>query len=154
VPQPYDLIGVDAYRQPYIPYHLTTYEFFHEVQAHLSENGVATINVGHILGDYRLVDAIAATMRAVFPSVYVIDLPGVRVVNTIVVATMQPSTMADFLANVAALEHPTLRIVVDHILARCNPRAWVGEGMIFTDDRAPIEQVVDQMILNYVQGRP
>lgn len=154
VPRKYDLIGVDAYRQPYIPYHLTTYEFFYEVQAHLSENGVATINVGHILGDYRLVDAIAATMRTVFPTVYVIDLPGVRVVNTIVVATMQPSTMDDFQSNVAALEHPTLRTVVDYVNARCDPRVWEGEGMVFTDDRAPIEQVVDQMILNYVQGRP
>jgi hypothetical protein len=86
--------------------------------------------------------------------VYVIDLPGVRVVNTIVVATMQPSTMDDFQANVAMLEHPTLRTVVEHVNTRCDPRVWEGEGMIFTDDRAPIEQVVDQMILNYVQGRP
>ncbi len=150
----YDVVGVDAYRQPYIPYHLTTREFFAEVRAHLAENGVAVINVGHIYGDYRLVDAIAATMQSVFPSVYVLDIPGVRVVNTIVVATMRSSTMDDFARNTAALAHPTLRTVVDYVVRRCDPRPWVGEGMVFTDDRAPIEQVVDQMILNYVRGRP
>lgn len=154
VRQGYDLIGVDAYRQPYIPYHLTTQEFFQEVRAHLNANGVAAINVGHIFGDYRLVDAIAATMKSVFPSVYVIDLPGTRVVNTIVVATLQPSTLDDFTTNVSVLVHPALRTVVDYVLAQCHPRAWSGAGMVFTDDRAPIEQVVDQMILNYVQGRP
>jgi len=153
-PRQYDIVGVDAYRQPYIPYHLTTYEFFSEVRAHLNGNGVAVINVGHIDGDYRLVEAIAATMNAVFPSVYLIDLPGVRVVNTIVVATVQPSTMDDFLSNIAVLDHPTLRVVADYVTGQCNPRAWEGAGMVFTDDRAPIELVVDQMILNYVQGRP
>ena len=43
----YDLVVVDAYRQPYIPFHLTTVEFFGEVNEHLSERGVVTINVGH-----------------------------------------------------------------------------------------------------------
>jgi hypothetical protein len=32
-------------------------------------------------------------------------------------------------------------------------RVWSGTGLVFTDDRAPVETVVDQMILNYVQGR-
>ena len=27
------VVGIDAYRQPYIPFHLTTREFFEEVQA-------------------------------------------------------------------------------------------------------------------------
>ncbi|MER3486191.1 MAG: spermine synthase, partial [Chloroflexota bacterium] len=69
----YDLIGVDAYRQPYIPFHLTTKEFFAELAAHLTPQGVVVVNVGRTATDYRLVDVIAATMRAVFPSVHVVD---------------------------------------------------------------------------------
>ena len=44
--QRYDLIGVDAYKQPYIPFQLTTREFFSEVADHLTPEGVAVINVG------------------------------------------------------------------------------------------------------------
>jgi len=43
----YDVVAVDAYRLPYIPWHLTTVEFFAEVRAHLTEKGVVAINVGH-----------------------------------------------------------------------------------------------------------
>lgn len=153
-PSRYDIIGVDAYRQPYIPYHLTTREFFQVVRAHLKPNGVAVINVGHITDDMRLVDAIAATMASVFPSVYTVDLPGYTVRNTIVVATLEPSSLADFRENAARLRHPTLQTVRDFVLTQCRVQAWAGQGQVFTDERAPIEYVVDQMILNYVEGRP
>ena len=32
----YDIITIDAYKVPYIPWHLTTSEFFAEVRAHLN----------------------------------------------------------------------------------------------------------------------
>jgi hypothetical protein len=112
---------------------------------------VCAINVGHVVGDDRLVDAIAATMRRVFPSVYVIDLPGHTVTNSIVVATVRESSLADLDRNTARLEHPVLRHVVAYVQG--HTRLWSGEGIVFTDDRAPVEHVVDQMILNYVQAR-
>ncbi|HET8846564.1 MAG TPA: fused MFS/spermidine synthase, partial [Ktedonobacteraceae bacterium] len=37
----YDEIGIDAYQQPYVPFQLTTREFFQEVRAHLTPTGVA-----------------------------------------------------------------------------------------------------------------
>ena len=33
----YDVITLDAYKVPYIPWHLTTQEFFQEVRVHLSD---------------------------------------------------------------------------------------------------------------------
>ncbi len=42
----YDIISVDAYRPPYIPWHMTTVEFFTTLQEHLAEDGVVVINVG------------------------------------------------------------------------------------------------------------
>jgi spermidine synthase len=71
----YDVVAVDAYRLPYIPWHLTTVEFFQQVREHLTAEGVVAINVGHTPGvngapdDWRLVDAMVATMRQVYPSV-------------------------------------------------------------------------------------
>src|SRR5437762_188438 len=55
----YDVIVMDAYRQPYIPFHLTTREFFSGVRDHLAPGGVAVVNAGRTASDYRLVDALA-----------------------------------------------------------------------------------------------
>jgi predicted membrane-bound spermidine synthase len=45
----YDIISVDAYRPPYIPWHLTTREFFLEIKHKLSDKGTLVINVARIL---------------------------------------------------------------------------------------------------------
>ena len=88
----YDLIAIDAYRPPYIPFHLTTVEFFTLVRDRLAEDGVVAVNVGRTHTDYSLVDAIAATMGQVFPSVYVVDEPdiGSPLGNSLVVGTASP----------------------------------------------------------------
>ena len=48
--QKYQLIALDAYRPPYIPWHLTTQEFFQVVHDHLTEDGVMAVNVGQRAG--------------------------------------------------------------------------------------------------------
>lgn len=73
----YDVIGMDAYHQPYIPFHLTTVEFFQLVRDHLTPDGAAVVNAGKGPdGDDRLGVALAGTMLQVFPQVYVIDTAG------------------------------------------------------------------------------
>ena len=143
----YDLIGVDAYRQPYIPFQLTTKEFFGAVAAHLNPGGVAVVNVGRTETDYRLVDVIASTMNAVYPFVYAVDVG--RFNNTIVVGSFSPNGVANFVENAAALPLDSpLRTVADASLAAGNPRLIPPGGRVFTDDHAPVELVVDQIILD------
>ena len=57
----------DAYRPPYIPFHLTTVEFFALARDRLADDGVVAVNVGRTHTDYSLVDAIAADHAAGFP---------------------------------------------------------------------------------------
>jgi hypothetical protein len=149
-PGRYDVIGIDAYRQPYIPFHLTTVEFFRDVRDHLAGNGVAVINVVRTDRDFRLVDALASTMRRVFPSVYVIDVPGVF--NSLVIATVQPSSLTDYANNVTRLRHPLLLNVAQR--AAGHVREFRSTGTVFTDDLAPVEHMVDQIILSYVRSGP
>jgi len=150
--QHYDVVAVDAYRLPYIPWHLTTVEFFAEVRAHLTEKGVVAINVGHTPdagdGDWRLVEAMVATMRQVYPSVYVIDIPGSF--NAIVVATVKPTTAQNLAANLAVLTDARLQTVAQRALA--NLRAPGASALIFTDDRAPVEQLTHDLALRYILG--
>lgn len=149
----YDVIAIDAYRPPYIPFHLTTAEFFRQVQEHLNPGGVAAINVARAGDDFRLVDALTATLSAVFPAVFIIDEPAPpgSLGNSLVVATMQPATLADFLANTAALPEPMLAEVAGRARAHVRPAA--SAGPILTDDRAPVEQIIHGIVLRYLTTR-
>ncbi|HEX6510667.1 MAG TPA: fused MFS/spermidine synthase, partial [Chloroflexota bacterium] len=146
----YDLIGIDAYRQPYIPFHLTTRQFFQEVRDHLTANGVAVINAGRTETDYRLVDVIGSTMKAVFPSVFVIDLPNPQI-NSIVIGTNRPSQLASFAANTGSLGNPLLRQVASTALTQGRVREITSATVVFTDDWAPVEKVIDEIILGYAR---
>lgn len=147
----YDLIAVDAYRPPYIPWHLTTREFFQIVHDRLAEDGAMGINVGRAPGDRRLIDALVTTIRTVFPSVYVIDIPGTF--NSIVYATVQPTQVENLYANIVALEtggqaHPML---MDSLRTAGAYQQPLPDGtLVFTDDRAPIELITNEMVLNFV----
>ena len=149
----YDVIAVDAYRPPYIPFQLTTREFFQEVYDHLSEDGVMVINAGRTSTDYSLVETLGSTMKAVFPHVYVIDVPsyGSSLGNSLVIATKQPTRIDNFATNTAQLHHPLLRLVAARALGS---RIWELErtDIVFTDDKAPVEQVIHGLILKYILG--
>ncbi|WP_374689162.1 spermidine synthase [Promineifilum sp.] len=146
---PYDVITVDAYKVPYIPWHLTTREFFTEARDRLSETGVLAINVGGAPGDRRLIDAVGATLLTVFPSVHAIDVPGT--LNTILVATRQPTTADALRAHAAALPaeaDPLLRDTLQLAAAHLVPLA--AGGLVLTDDRAPVETISDSIVIRYL----
>src|SRR5207247_9188022 len=90
----YDVVAIDAFQQPYIPFQLTTREFFTEIRSHLSSTGVVALNTGHTTHDYRLVQAFVNTMSAVFPGVYVFNLP--NTLHTETMATMQTTSLETF----------------------------------------------------------
>lgn len=144
------VIGIDAYRQPYIPFHLTTVEFFQEVKDHLTPDGSVMINAGRTLHDTRLVDALANTMLQVYPNVYVIDVP--TMANSMVIGTASPSRIENFAANAARIDNPVLKPIFDVSLEQGNIREVKPDTakLVFTDDKAPIEEVINQIILGYV----
>lgn len=153
----FDLIAVDAYRPPYIPFHLTTVEFFELTRQHLTENGVLAMNIGRTDTNYLLVDALAATVAQVFPSVYLIDEPGPPGVlaNTLLVATVQPTALDNLQANIDRLP-PTLPAEFLDFAQTAQTQARVFSpppaAPLFTDDHAPVELVVHRIIWDYVQG--
>ncbi|MEZ4581508.1 MAG: fused MFS/spermidine synthase [Caldilineaceae bacterium] len=151
----WDVIAVDAYRPPYIPFHLTTVEFFQLVRAHLTQDGVLAINVGRTDTNFALVDALAATLAQVFPAVYAIDEPGppATLANTLVVAAMQPVDIAIVRANIAALDTtypPEFRSFAQEASTQIRPANPPADAPVFTDDKAPVERVVHGIILDYL----
>ncbi len=73
---------------------MTTREFFEMAASHLTPHGVLTINVGRAPADRSLINGLATTLATVFPSVYMMDIPGT--LNSMIYATMQPTTPEDF----------------------------------------------------------
>jgi spermidine synthase len=144
--QRYDLIIIDAYRLPYIPFQLTTTEFFEMVRARLTPQGVVAVNVGRTESDYRMVEAIAATLGDSFVTVHAIDLKGTF--NTVLVATQQVTHPDNLRQNAALAEHSLVAQTADLALANLYPLA--GDGTVFTDDRAPVESLTNAIILRYL----
>lgn len=143
----YDLIGVDAYRQPYIPFQLTSREFFQEAADHLSPGGVVVVNAGRTVTDFRLVDALGATLRDVFPYVIAIDVA--RYTNTILIASDEPLSAASLVAHAERLPAASpVREVARWSVESGNVRNIAPGEPVFTDDRAPVELLVDQMIFD------
>jgi predicted membrane-bound spermidine synthase len=155
--QVYDVVGMDAYHQPYIPFHLTTREFFQEVSNHLTDQGVAVVNAGKPGTDYRLVHVLASTMLDVFPQVFILDVPTFG--NSVIIGVKQPvgDGVANFEANMERMDDPALVNAMRQALD-ANPargklpmREWTAADAVglrpFTDDWAPVERVINQLIV-------
>jgi predicted membrane-bound spermidine synthase len=153
----YDVIGIDAYRVPYVPWNLTTVEFFRDVRDHLRPDGVAVINVSRTVNvrtgkqDRRLIEAMTNTMQQVFPTVHTIDVP--NSFNTLLVGTVRETQALNLSANLAALPvntSPLLRKAMETAVQSIRPT--VASTVLFTDDRAPVETIINSMVIDFLTG--
>lgn len=141
----YDAISVDAYRQPYIPFYLTTREFFETVQDHLAPGGVVIINVGHPKGQDKLEKVLSATLGDVFGYV---KRYAIEPTNTLLVAGDRPLS-ADRLRAVTPSLPEELRPVA--LKAAAGVTEPLKGGTVYTDDDAPVEWLIDSSIVDYAE---
>jgi predicted membrane-bound spermidine synthase len=137
----YDAIFVDAYRQPYVPFHLATREFFQLVKDHLNPGGVVLVNIGHPERSHALEEVLTTTMADVFSTV--VRDPS-QTVNTIAMAGDGQISPAALRAAIPDL-HRDLQPVAAATAARLAPR--LPGGRVYTDDVAPVEWLIDASIV-------
>ena len=142
----YDVISVDAYRQPYIPFYLTTVEFFETVRDKLAPGGVLIVNVGHPEGQDGLEKVLSATISEVFP--HLMRDP-IEDTNTLLVASREPLSASRVLSAVPGLPL-ALRPIAVAAAGRLE-RPLEG-GDVYTDDKAPVEWLIDKSIIDYASG--
>ena len=139
----YDLIVVDAYRPPYVPFYLATREFFELARSRLKPGGAIALNVATVPSDHRLADAIARTLRSEVPQV--VRWQPLRF-NQIVVGLDRgvPLEMLRRRARAAPGEVGVLGGLLASGLREDDSRhdPW-------TDDRAPVEWITDRMIVEF-----
>jgi spermidine synthase len=139
----YDLIVVDAYHQPYVPFYLATREFFALVRDRLAPGGMVALNVAAVPDDKRLVDGIGRTVAAELPQV--LQWPVLRF-NTIVLGLIQPLDETEIRRRLR--EGPADLAVLRDMLAE-DVAPIESDGTPWTDDRAPVEWITDRMIISW-----
>ena len=140
--EPFDVLVVDAFRQLYIPPHLSSREFFSLARERLAPGGVAVVNL-NVVGEDTLVEKkLSATLADVFKSVSAVRVPNsYNILYFAADHTLEPkavpsrlkpealTTVAQGLANFAQLVEPT-------------KDPW----LIATDDRPLVESLYDAMV--------
>ncbi len=139
----YDLIVIDAYRPPYVPFYLATREFFELVRERLAPGGIVALNVASVPGDTRLARGIATTLAAELPAVW--TWQALRF-NQIVIGLERPLPRDELARRLNAVRGdlaPLTRLVARDL------RPARPSGDPWTDDRAPVEWITDRMIVEY-----
>jgi len=142
----YDVIMVDAYRQPYIPFYLTTKEFFELTRDRLRPGGIVIVNANHFEGQDELEKVLSATMAEAFPTVL---RDPAEDVNTLLLGTAGGASPARLRAAIPTLP-ADLRALARAAAARLVPR--LKGGTVYTDDKAPVEWLIDKSIVQEAAG--
>lgn len=141
----YDLVHVDLYQGGiYIPFYLTTVEFFRSVRAHMSPDGLLMMNVWDSGPRQELLVSILATLERVYPSVVVLSIGrGSRMLLAFSKETSKDA-IRDRLANFDG--DPAVKSLAkraaDQIADVEPPKGTV----VFTDDYAPVEELTRRML--------
>jgi spermidine synthase len=138
----YDIVIIDAYtQQVYIPFHLTTFEFFRHVKRGLSNEGIVAMNVSAARNDSPLIRSITNTLRLVFGHVYQLRIP--NSVDNLVLAS---DKSIDF-ASLGGAVGKGMQGIAQYSRQFFTESPYDERYMPLTDDRAPVEQMVDWEIL-------
>lgn len=136
----YDIILIDAYRGPFVPFHLLTKEFYTIVKNHLADGGVVAQNVEP---STMLFDSAVKTIHAVFPQLDFYVAAG----NVVTIAYDGPPRTADDLDRTARQRDSAynLRYSLHDMLAQRRQIQIDGgtvidpHAKVLTDDFAPVE---------------
>jgi spermidine synthase len=132
----WNVIMIDAYRGPFVPFHLLTEEFYKIVKSKLKPGGVVVQNVEPTT---MMFDSAIATIGKVFANVEVFDAGG----NVVTVAYDGPKrTQAELTARADALqkEHKFLYPLGEFLPERRGVKR--SSGKVLTDDFAPVESLL------------
>jgi len=138
----YDIVVIDAYtQQVYIPFHLTTVEFFKKVKHRLSDRGIVAMNVSAPREDSPLLQSIITTLRMVFRHVYLFKIPMSS--DNLVLVSDRNIDFRSF-GRAAGTE---LQRLAEFSRSLFREKEADDRYKPLTDDRAPIEHMVDWEIL-------
>jgi spermidine synthase len=140
----YDIILIDAYRGPFVPFHLLTREFYQIVKDHLAEGGVVMQNIDP---DTMLFDSAVKTIGAVLPQIELYKSDDKSDDNIVTVAYDGTERKTEDLAAVAGerdkalgLRYPLAGMLAERKRVDLNDTQTISaKATVLTDDFAPVE---------------
>ena len=132
----HDLIEIDLFLSGEIPFHLATQEFFQLVRDHLTDQGIAVMNIYDPSPDGKIVKPLLNTIASVFPNTYEVD-----------------ATLGSYLAmgSKFPLEEAALNLkpdlnkgfgdVIRHFKNNFERIDFNPKLLVFTDDKSAIERL-------------
>ena len=145
-PDRFDLVQLDLYHGgPYVPFYLTTIEFFASIRSHMRDDSLLMMNLFDIGERQEISASTLATLRQVFPTVVV--LPGGFSGNNIVFAFARSRSLDTIRQRLATVEgdQPWQQLARKAATQIIEPEPVRG-AIVFTDDRAPIEEMTRRML--------
>ena len=135
-PTKHDVILVDAYRGPFVPFHMLTREFYETTKRRLKPGGVVAQNIEPTT---MLFDAAIATMASVFENVDLYDAGG----NVVAIGYDGPRIeQAALLARAARLQEAyNLKHVLPDLARDRRVLTTVPDHDALVDDFAPVEML-------------
>lgn len=132
----FDVILVDAYRGPFVPFHLTTAEFYKTAKRRLRPGGVVAQNVEPTT---LFFDSAYMTMKAAFDHVDAYQADG----NVVLVGYDGPALSKEQMTERAkALQAKyKFRYDMNTLLERRETKVDAAKGQVLTDDFAPVEML-------------
>ncbi|MGC8885912.1 MAG: spermidine synthase [Verrucomicrobiia bacterium] len=148
----YGAIIMDAYHSSrygsFVPYHLTTREFFQIALSRLTTNGVIAYNVIGTINGFQsdIVAAVYKTMKSVFPQVYI--FPARESMNVVLIGTRSNikatkeslRAKANLLLRQNRVSFPLLTQKVEAFYPV--PPPIFEQAQILTDDYAPVDDLL------------
>jgi spermidine synthase len=135
----YDLVMIDAYRGPFVPFHLLTREFYALAASRLAEGGALVQNVEPTT---MLFDAAAKTIGAVFPNV-----DAYRASRNVVLVAYAGAERASATLAAAAVarqqaygfRYDLRELLADRLRLAEEREALDPNAAVMTDDFAPVD---------------
>ncbi len=146
-PGKYDVILVDAYQDITIPFQMSSLEFFNLVKDHLKDNGIMVMNMNmHGNGETDITTYLSDTVACVFPNVATVNVAGST--NRELFASVNVDLFRALEYNSDFSSDDSLTYQLGKVMSGMT--AYEGTGLIFTDDKAPVEllgmEVIDTLI--------
>ena len=145
----YDIIIIDVFQDIYIPYHMSTVEFFKELKSILNDNGAISINLVSFQNT-DLLDIIGNTISQVFSNIFYIQIGSSNYNILVTDLDITEEEVKDLILNKrdnldfppSVLKDDSLNLKLVFTEAYNNLEQFNPTGnQILTDDKSPIEQI-------------
>jgi spermidine synthase len=139
----YDVIEMDIFSGgPFVPFYLSTKEYFKLISNKLKPKGLLLMNSLRIGNKDDFSNRLSQTILEEFPSLYKINLNN----NVLILATKEKTTLNSVKKILSENTGSKIKPIVEYALKNIQEFTSDTKNGIFTDDQAPTERLVFEMV--------